>query len=334
MRDLSLDLATKLRELVEKEYPGEILLRNLVNDVINEETDFEHIITFLDESTSSLHRGFANILRETFESVLRERLSAIEKEQSRIPDDLYFALLDMHSLPNLDEELAGMLTLNYDGYLESAVKRSTSRALDVGIALDRNIDTAGCTIVLKLHGSFDWSETWPVSKTATGRTLWIPPGIQKAKERYPFNLIWGLARELLDCDVLRVVGCRLSSNDWDLISLLFSTQHTNASGKPYRVELIDSPKRALELQSAHPYLGVQSILELDLVGDALVGELTNSDPRPFSSLTPEEQRLAIDKASNSNWFMLWLKHRAESMFERIGTVTTNEGAFARLMEAY
>ena len=38
MRDLSLDLATKLRELVEKEYPGEILLRNLVNDVINEET--------------------------------------------------------------------------------------------------------------------------------------------------------------------------------------------------------------------------------------------------------------------------------------------------------
>ncbi len=64
-----------------------------------------------------------------------------------------------------------------------------------------------------------------------------------------------MARDVLDCDVLRVIGCRLGSNDWDLISLIFSTHHANRDARPaYDIEIIDAPQHALQLQKAYPYL--------------------------------------------------------------------------------
>jgi hypothetical protein len=334
MGDLTQELADKLRIWVDQNYADENSLKNLMNDVIDEQTDFEHIITFLDESSSSQHRAFATVLRQTFEIVLRDRLKQIEKEQNRVPDDLYFALLDMYEVPNLPEELAGILTTNYDSYLESAIRRSSNRSLDVGVAFEHSAIGGGRTRLLKLHGSFEWSETWPITKVDGGVTLWIPPGIQKAKGHYPFNLVWGLARELLDCDVLRVVGSRLGPNDWDLISLLFATRHTNVTRGPYKLELIDSPAQAIKLQTAHPYLGVTSLFELESIGKFLISEVGGGDPREYSSLGSDERAAIVDKATNHNWFRLWLTQKAEVTYRELGSVKTNEGAFERLMESY
>jgi hypothetical protein len=334
MRDLTQELADRLRAFIDREHPSESRLKNLMNDVIDERTDVEHIITFLDDSSSSLHRQFATTLRQTFEDVLRDRLQQIVDEQGRVPDDLYVALLDIYDIPNLPEELAGILTTNYDSFLESAIRGSAKRALDVGVGFER--DTIGeLTRLLKLHGSFEWNTTWPITKANGGVTLWIPPGIQKAKAHYPFNLLWGLAREMLDCDVLRVVGSRLGPNDWDLISLLFATRHTNVSRGPYRVELIDSPGQALKLQDAHPYLGVTSILEIDSIGKFLVSEIGGGDPREYHSLSTEERKAIVDKAgAHHNWFRLWLKQKAEAIYRDLGSVETDAGAVQRFLESY
>jgi hypothetical protein len=331
MKDLNQELADRVRELVQSKYPGNVSLDELVNNVINEGTDFEHVITFLDESCSRLHSDFADDLRRTFESVLRSRLEQIEVEQGKTPDGLYFALLDMYKVPALREELGGILTINYDSYLENAVARTSAHSLDTGVYVAPPSVTKTPIRVLKLHGSFRWDDTWPIT-TAGETTLWIPPGIQKAKERYPFNILWGLARELLDCDVLRIVGCRLGANDWDLISLLFSTRHTNLARKPYRIEIIDAPKQAKRLQDDFPYLGVLSILEVEPLGSQLIAELTGGPPRRYETLPTSEQEDIIERAGTQNWFRLWLKLKAEAAYRDLGSLTTDEGAFESLLE--
>jgi hypothetical protein len=93
--------------------------------------------------------------------------------------------------------------------------------------------------------------------------LWIPPSIEKVKDRYPFNLLWGKAFELLlNCDVLRIVGCNLSQNDWGLISLLFNTQLE--PGGVYEIELIRSHKGGARVRKRNGFLkNVRILGELD-----------------------------------------------------------------------
>jgi hypothetical protein len=240
----------------------------------------------------------------------------------------------MYDVKGLAEELVGILTLNYDGYLEAAVQIALTYDLSPGVDLGSPVGRKTPLRVLKLHGSFDWTKTWPIT-AGEHHPLWIPPGIQKAKGHYPFNLLWGLAREVLDCDILRIVGCRLGSNDWDLISLLFNTRHTNSRRKPYRVEVIDSPKEAKRLQMEFPYLGVQSILEVEPIGSQLIAEFTGSSPRVYDSLTASEQQSVIDMAgTDKNWFRLWLKQMAEALHRDLGSVATGRGVFKSLLEAY
>ena len=62
--------------------------------------------------------------------------------------------------------------------------------------------------------------------------LWIPPGVDKRTEYYPFNLLWGKAKEfLMNCDILRIVGCSLNRNDWALIPILYIIQKFNDNRK-------------------------------------------------------------------------------------------------------
>jgi len=334
MKDLVVDLAEELRTVVMAAPTRTKSLESLVNDVMNDDADIEQIITFLDESPSQQHRDFAGVVRATFSKVLRKRLEQIRSELGDTPDDLYYALLDMHEVPGFREDLKGFLTLNYDEYLDHAIKRSTTHNLDQGVSVGVTPMPSGGVRTLKLHGSFGWDDACPITTTGSGE-LWIPPGIQKAKDRYPFNVLWGLARELLECDVLRIVGCRLGPNDWDLISLLFTTRHTSSTERSYRIEVIDAPKRAFDINSAFPYLAVQSLLEIEPVGQQFVSELIGGDPRPYQTLTPIEQGEVIMKAgTDRNWFRLWLKLKAEAAYRDLGRIETPKGALKKLMEAH
>lgn len=341
MRDLNEDLAEEVRKLVasEDEYNGDRDLLALVNEVVDENSDYEHIITFLDQSVSAKHRAFAEDLRTVFERVLRHKLGSIEDELGESPIGLYEALLDMYEVPDFKkefkEELGGVLTINYDDYIEQAVA-SFSKTVDFGVRIQSRSSGPDSMRVLKLHGSFGWQHAWPISPVSDGTPLWIPPGIQKAKDQYPFNVLWGLAREMLDCDVLRIVGCKLGSNDWDLISLLFSTRLVNAEGRQYAVEVIDAPLHAKQLRETFPYLGIRSILEVEPIGSQMVSEFSDDGkPRKFEELSEPEQEKVLKRAGwSKNWFYLWLKQMAEAIYTELGSVQTELGKFESLLEAY
>ena len=335
MRHLNEPLARELSLLVRDRYPDDENLFDLVNAVVGEDTDIEHVITFLDNAPSMLHRNFAEDLRNAFEGVLRSELHAVEEDESRNPVDLYTVLFDLHALLSDSEAIRGILTTNYDSYIEEALGLAGYDSVDLGFYTHPSGSaTTGNTVkLLKLHGSFDWQDTSPVTIGEGNSTLWIPPGIQKDKQRYPFNVIWGVAREVLACDVLRVVGCRLGGNDWDLISLLFTSLHAQSKHQPYKVEIIDSPTSAIQLQESLPYLDSLSIVELEDVGPQLVAEWGNRAPRDFGELDDVEKAGVLDGAdAGSNWFEIWLRHKAEITFSTRGSVDTPVGAVQKFLE--
>lgn len=307
-------LRREMREFVAERYAGHVGIERLVNEVVEETTDFEQLLTFLEDAPTDSYRELARGLKEIFARVLRERLRVVEGELGGRHSQLYATLIDMHLVPGLPERLKGFLTLNYDEFLDHAIHNVHGLGVDDGISIGNGRSGADPIRVLKLHGSFGWASGWPVQLSTTPPSLWIPPGIRKQKGEYPFNLIWGLARELLDCDILRMIGCNLGSNDWDLVSLLFTTMHTHASSRPYRVEVIGRPQNAERIAKAFPYLEVQSILKLEDIGASVVTEhLGGSGKGIFRELTEEDQQRVVEAANVSirNPFAYWLRLRGE-----------------------
>ena len=335
MRDLGEPLSAKLRELVSGGSYGDDNLKNLVNSVIDETTDFEHVITFLDNAPSRRHRQFAEEMRNAFEQVLRDKLDLIREETQEEPIELYKVLLDIYNIDQFHESLQGMITINYDEYIEKAIEEVYDSSVDFGIQVGWPSQPTESPRLLKLHGSFGWQDTWPISRGQedSGATLWIPPGIQKAKEAYPFNVLWGLAREMLACDVLRVVGCRLGPNDWDLISLLFSMRHVSSAFHP-QIEVIDAPMNVRDLKKSYPYLEPLSILEVEPIGSQLITELTGRPAQRFQDFAEEEQEEILQSAGfRRNWFELWLTQNVEQISTEVETVSTDKGFVEQFLNA-
>ena len=299
-------IQNRLRELVTNGFSDNPGLTDLVNSM-DEKTDIEHLITFIDEIPSLQHRKFAAEMRMAFEQVLREKLEIIRDENQGDPIELYEVLLDLHEVGQFPEVLHGIITLNYDEYIETAIQRVHECAIDFGIRVDQSSDNPEPPRLLKLHGSLGWQDTWPISREDTGdATLWIPPGIQKAKQAYPFNVLWGSAREMLACDVLRVVGCRLGANDWDLISLLFSMRYAGMSKRP-QIEIIDAPSHAISLDQSYPYLELKSFLEVEPVGSVIINEFTAKPIQKFDAFgDAEQQEILTMVGRDRNWFDVWL----------------------------
>ena len=59
MSDLATELVAGIKHLVQSNAQYRPLLR-VVNEIVGEEADFEHLITFFDESPSAVHRAFAD----------------------------------------------------------------------------------------------------------------------------------------------------------------------------------------------------------------------------------------------------------------------------------
>lgn len=330
-------LAERMRQLYYEAYEDHDGIRRLVNEVVEEDTDFEQLITFLEEARSAEYQALAAQLKDIFSSVLRARLDEVRDELGERHSDLYAALLDMHEVGGIGEALRGFLTINYDVFLEHAVEEHLGYTVDFGVAVSPSESDTGQSIrVLKMHGSFGWTDDWPIEVTADHAAgLWIPPGIRKAKTEYPFNAIWGLARELLDCDVLRIVGCNLGPNDWDLVSLLFTTMHTHTSAAPYEIEIIARPETARKISELFPYLSVKSLLEIPKLGDQVVAEVLGGTPRAYAGLTEDEQIQATRNAQHKieNAFEYWLRLKGELMSRDLGTIETSKGVFEQFVEA-
>lgn len=332
MQDLALPLLEELRKLKDRPLLRDSSLEYLVNSVIDEDTDFEHIISFLDDAPSLRHRQFANEMRRAFEKVLRNKLNLIDRETKGGAVLLFKVLIDMYSIKDFPEALGGIITTNYDEFIEKAIKQLGHKT-NFGINVESpSVDSQGI-LLLKLHGSFGWRSSFPITqKKAGGDTLWIPPGINKAKQAYPFNVLWGLARQVLSCDVLRIVGCSLRTNDWDLISMVFAMRHVNSLRRP-AIEVIDSPSHVQHLKALYPYLAIHSMLEAEPAGSKLVEELTGGARRQFLEFNEDEQEHIIDSAGSNNWFHMWLRARAEAHYLDYGDVMTKSQVVHNFLEA-
>ena len=334
MKDLVAPLSERLNELIVNNVPEDNGIKYLVNSVMDGTTNVEQVITFLEDAPSVRHRELADIMRTAFEDVLRATLDLIAQDAGADAVRLYKVLLDLHNISDYPETLRGIITTNYDEYLEAAIEEVYSDAVDFGIQVDPPPLAKVKFPLVKLHGSFGWEDSWPIQRNpGSGHTtLWIPPGIYKDKRNYPFNVLWGLARELLSCDLLRVVGFSLGPNDWDLISLLFASRHLNSS-KPLSIEIIDAPLQAHNLKKTFPYLELSSMLESEPIGSQLISELTGRPSPPFAELSNDDQQNLIEALGwDQNWFEVWLIARVETLFVDLGTVSTSSGIVQQFFE--
>lgn len=168
-----------------------------------------------------------------------------------------------------------------------------------------------------MHGSFNWKNTYPISLiTSRGKSdesLWIPPGVVKRKEAYPFNILWGKAKELLDCDILRVIGSSLSQNDWDLIALIAIAQGMNyGSNKALKIEFINSIKAKDEIANSHRYLDIVGMNEMPEVKVYVKESYYALD----ATIDDNKLQLAVKEVlSSGNFFELWLRAKGEKMMK-------------------
>jgi hypothetical protein len=281
-------------------------IRDLIsNDLFTAGVDIEQLISLFESTGTARDTKAASFLRNSFMAGISRELGKMDADGGRFQPVLMSALFEMHSKydHDLDEEMAGILTLNYDDFAERALQEVYD-GFSFGFKMVRSqgYNLAKGPILLKLHGSFNWINDFPPSITSIQETesdncLWIPPGVEKKREKYPFNILWGKAKEVLDCDILRVIGCSLSRNDWQLISLLHSAKRARGSSG-FSIEDIDYIHVDKEDKcTQYPYLDITPILSID------------GFRKYFIEQTGDEELINSNHPSRVNCFHEWIKFR-------------------------
>ena len=264
----------EISERVVQKARGETDLEDLLTGTGGNIEDIELYISLLESLGIKKYSSAATKLRDIFCECIQEGLIQAGKP---IEPLLAMALLEMHNAPEIQafEQLNGIITLNYDNLLDRAFNKILG-GVNYGIACkcvsgNYNISQKEPPLI-KLHGSFNWRTGFPI-RIVDGRKahlrgqkemIWIPPSIEKEMDRYPFNLLWGRAFELLDCDTLRIVGCSLSRNDWGVLSLLFFSQLGSAPKRSYQIEIINQQKMGNDMRREIGFLRHLKVLgELD-----------------------------------------------------------------------
>jgi len=318
-----------LRKITDANLRG---IEEIRNELAGENVDVEQLISLYESSGNKRHKRFSQILKHYFREEIQEQIGQLDKD-GRFYPKLYSALIDMHEIEEYDEKLTGILTINYEDLIERAILRIKEGVnYSLGLSIIGNplmrISKDGIPL-LKLHGSFNWKKEFPVSIREGLKNdddiLWIPPGVEKETESYPFNVIWGRAKELLDCDILRIIGCSLSRNDWHLVSLLYTTQKLNRSRREYTIEVINLPISDEEetlriwgeedIRKKYPHLRIRHVYELEEVRE-FVSKSTGAE------ITKIDDKTVRNFLAKTNVFEIWLRAKAENIKSRnIPTVT-------------
>ncbi len=223
-----------------------------------------------------------NYLKKLVEKDIMKILSPEQKRKFY----LHKALFELHELINDKEKLTGVISLNYDDILDSAYENIRKHKPNYGFISDNEKDIP----LLKLHGSFNWTEIRIFGKKKTIPIL--PLGLNKNYLIPPYNFIWGKTLEVLvQCDKLRVIGCSLSQNDIGLIDLLFKAHLERSSH--FIMEIIDTQGVGEQIKKVYGFFpGIKTLKDIE------------------DSLIPGDINL---EAELSNPFKIWLKAKAEKM---------------------
>lgn len=314
----SLSLLTRdIQERISNNYSKPPVNNRIWSELITV-TDIEHLISVLE----SQHNYYASEkIRKCYRDAIIDTISGSPELKPLPMNNLYSVLIDLHeNVTDLDEELLCFITLNYEDILERAIKSLFRLKVDYLLHPDKLDRISDAIKVIKLHGSFNWQNTRPITvksmaSTSSPNALWIPPGVEKRKDNYPFNLLWGKATEnLMQCDILRVVGCSLSRNDWGLIPILYTVQNFSQTGRRIEIEIIDYPSTATSIINNYGYMQFKPIADLP--------ELLNFYKKQFpaattSELTDEITARFADK-DKSNPFYEWLDAKIDYMADDCG----------------
>lgn len=308
-----------------------------VRNNLAEGVDIEHVITLYEASGTRDHIEVARRLKTLFRKEIQDRVHELGDSFTPV---LFGALIDMHSINSLDEQLVAILTTNYEDLVDKAMQ-----AVEGGINyLIRTVTSDSyyclkedCVPILKLHGSFNWKNEYPITiqKDIEDEedVIWIPPGVVKKRQYYPFDVIWGKARELLECDTLRIIGSSLSRNDWELVSLVHTTQKLRTDHKPpYTIEIIDYPDVCEKIKEQYRYLNMKTILEIPEVREYLVR--TYLPAYIGQKDVPNERLKGVARyLGKENVFALWLRAKGEKLYFDGVSIATAKGYFEKFVFA-
>lgn len=301
-------LTTDIQEKIQKTRSSKYLGKNIWSELITV-SDIEHLISVLD--TQHQYHS-AELIRKYYQ----EALVNIARPIAQSPgNNLYAALIDLHkNVSYLDEDLLCLITLNYENILEETISKILHSEIDYLIYGNENQENDSITL-LKLHGSFNWYNSRPIKirneAISSSKSLWIPPGVEKRKENYPFNLMWGKTIEyLMDCDVLRIIGCSMSRNDWGLIPIIYTVQKFNKHRNNLTIEIIDYPDVAKRIIDNYKYLKFISITD--------ILEFNNYYKKRFASASDEEIKKEIEAKftdkDKTNPFYEWLDAKIDYIY--------------------
>lgn len=283
----------------------------------SEEIDIEKLISLFENSGIKKYIELAEELRNHYYNEIVKIL--LKKEILKNPC-LAICLLEMHRYIKVEiEQLSGIINLNHDCLFQVA-----SQKLYDGINIGFEFISSSfkpdndAPLLVKLHGSFNWIKGLPIKiirlnqiRSDSSEILFIPPTIIKESKGYPFNKLTGIAYEILSkkCDILRIIGCSLSQNDWDIISLIFNSQYMQwlFNKECFRIELIMSPKSCARIKREYSYF--QNIIPIQFLRDG-----------DFEAYKQEE---IYRSAELGNPFSYWLKTKAEYHLNR-GEIDLNQ----------
>jgi hypothetical protein len=222
---------------------------------------------------------------QLLKKLVRDDIEAILTKSRTRRFYLHKGLLELHNQKHTQkkEKLIGLISLNYDDILDQAFTEFYGEpnycfSLDAG-------SFPGCTPLLKLHGSFNWT-----GKIIRGRKRTIeiiPLGASKNYLHAPYSFIWNRALEILvECDTLRVIGCSMSPNDSHLIDLLFKA-HLERK-KPFEIEIISSDPTAEAIKKDYGFF-------------PKIKKLTELEP------------VLVPEPDPPNAFRTWLRHKSFHM---------------------
>lgn len=204
---LTADIRQKIHEK-EKDAKVKNIPVDIWNELMDPEVDIEHLISILE--TNYHHESAQNLKNYYHDAIISLSKEVIEKiDDPAYQPNLYSVLFDFHNIKDNSEKVISVFTLNYEDLFEQTLKSHLN--LEVDYLINKKSKTRKFVPVLKLHGSFNWVNTRPINIKKAKRikgadALWIPPGVEKRKENYPFNILWGKAFEfLMKCDILRVI---------------------------------------------------------------------------------------------------------------------------------
>ncbi len=278
---------------------------------IKEGTDIEKLISLLAATGIDDYIDQAEKLRQSYYEEIIESLNEVQLLNKSI---LAVSLLEMHNNRSFKmfELLKGIISLNHDNIFQVASQKVFG-SINLGFEFDsihfkKKSDKNKPPLILQLHGSFNWLNDRPikviklnVNNDYRRDMLWIPPKIIKEAKDYPYNKLMGLAYELLvnECDVLRIIGCSLSQNDWNLISLLFNAQYKQYKSRRdnFKIELIMSNKASKFIEKEYSYL--RNIIPITERKDGI-----------FKDVFEKEDDFPVNSEVR-NPFKYWLKNKVK-----------------------